>query len=427
MQKVSIVVPVYNVENYLNECMNSIVDQTLKEIEIICVNDGSTDNSAAILEEYARKDSRIKVIHKENGGYGSAINVGMEAAAGEYIGIVDSDDKILPEMYERLYAVAKESDLDVVKSDHYMWCGEKLYLLHNSKLNHYYDRVLENEYREVYFRFTMNTWTGIYKKEFIRNYAIRHNESPGASYQDNGFWFLTMALCKKAQWIGEAFYLHRLDNPASSTRSREKMMSMLNEYDFLANILLDRNLLEEYKICNYFRMSRHWDTFYRISDELKREYAWIIKKDYEKYKEKVNWEFDSESGPLLNWLDEISHNPEEFCDILIDKCSLLADLIRKSEHIIIYGAGKRAWQVYRKLLQLGQFQKVLFFAVTRLEEEKTFLGLPVRSAEDIAQFKNRALVLIGVNRTTGAFENVKNNLERLGIEEYFDTELMHAL
>ena len=100
MPKVSIIVPTYNVEQYLREAMDSIINQTLKDIEIICIDDGSTDNSGKILDEYASKDSRVKVIHKKNGGYGKAMNVGLDNATGEYVGIVEPDDYIEPDMYE---------------------------------------------------------------------------------------------------------------------------------------------------------------------------------------------------------------------------------------------------------------------------------------------------------------------------------------
>ena len=114
--KISIVVPVYNVEKYLRTCLNSIVNQTLKDIEIICVDDGSTDNSPLILAEYAIKDSRIKVITKQNFGYGNTMNIGISHAQGEYLGIVESDDYIDEYMYEILYKTAKQNDLDIAKS-----------------------------------------------------------------------------------------------------------------------------------------------------------------------------------------------------------------------------------------------------------------------------------------------------------------------
>ena len=104
---VSIVVPVCNVEKFLGECLDSVINQTLKEIEIICVDDGSTDHSLEILREYEKKDSRIIVITKPNSGYGNTMNVGTDAASGEYVGIVESDDYVKENMFEILYKTAK--------------------------------------------------------------------------------------------------------------------------------------------------------------------------------------------------------------------------------------------------------------------------------------------------------------------------------
>ena len=111
MAKVSIIVPIYNVEQYLVECMESIVHQTLKDIEIICVNDGSTDNSLKIIQDYAQKDNRIVIIDKQNEGYGKGMNDGLDKATGEYVGIVEPDDYVDLHMYEDLYKIAHENDL----------------------------------------------------------------------------------------------------------------------------------------------------------------------------------------------------------------------------------------------------------------------------------------------------------------------------
>lgn len=113
MIKVSIIVPVYNVEKYLDKCMKSLVSQTLKDIEIICINDGSTDSSLAILESYANTDKRIIIIDKENEGQSVARNIGIKTAKGEYLGFVDSDDWVDKDYYEKLYNAAKKCDCDI--------------------------------------------------------------------------------------------------------------------------------------------------------------------------------------------------------------------------------------------------------------------------------------------------------------------------
>ncbi len=115
--KVSIIVPVYNAEDYLRGCIASICAQTLKDWELILINDGSKDHSGAICDEFAEKDPRIRVIHKENGGVSKARNTGLAQARGEYIGFVDADDTVVPEMFERLYHVARQEDADIVMCD----------------------------------------------------------------------------------------------------------------------------------------------------------------------------------------------------------------------------------------------------------------------------------------------------------------------
>ena len=142
---VSVIVPVYNVENYLAKCLDSILAQTLKNIEIICVNDGSTDGSPAILAKYAEKDSRIKVITQPNGGYGKAMNSGFKVAEGEYIGIVEPDDFILPKMYKTLYNAAKANDCEIVKSDFFRFTGdgEEKTLWRVAREDKNYDRIID--------------------------------------------------------------------------------------------------------------------------------------------------------------------------------------------------------------------------------------------------------------------------------------------
>lgn len=112
MVKVSVVIPVYNAEKYLKRCLDSVINQTFRDIEVICVNDGSLDGSARILEEYARLDSRVIVLNQENSGQGAARNNGLKIARGEYIGFVDSDDWIDLDFFEKLYAAAKKYDAD---------------------------------------------------------------------------------------------------------------------------------------------------------------------------------------------------------------------------------------------------------------------------------------------------------------------------
>ena len=242
MAKVSIIVPTYNVEQYLPECMESIVGQTLKDLEIICVNDGSTDSSLDILKKYAAADDRIIIIDKKNEGYGRAMNDGLDRATGEYVGIVEPDDYVDLHMYEDLYRIAKEKDLDIVKADFYRFVrnkkGETLKTYDAlSKDGTGYNEVIDPKKNDGIFRYVLNTWSGIYRRDFIEKYHIRHNTTPGASFQDNGFWFQTFCLADRIYFINKPYYMNRRDNPNSSVKSREKVYCMNEEYRFIYEFL----------------------------------------------------------------------------------------------------------------------------------------------------------------------------------------------
>ncbi len=234
MPKVSIVVPIYNAEKYLRQCLNSIVNQTLRDIEIICVNDGSTDNSLKIAQEYAEKDNRVIVISKPNAGYGHSMNNGLDIATGEYFGIVDADDYILPDMYETLYEYAVKDDLDMIRGAYY-----KFYISNGIEKRTYWNSM-GKQYRDVvycprkcsdFFMSAVLTPSGIYKIDFIKSNGIRYNETPGAAFQDHGFWFKTHLLANRVLFIDRAFYLYRFDNPNSSIYSKSCLEIMSNEYD----------------------------------------------------------------------------------------------------------------------------------------------------------------------------------------------------
>ena len=122
---ISVIVPVYNTEKYLHRCVDSIINQTYQNLEIILVDDGSTDSSGCICDEYAKKDERIKVIHKENAGQGVARNIALEYASGEYVGFVDSDDWIDPRMYQTLYTYAVKDQSDIVVCGRYLYWDDR--------------------------------------------------------------------------------------------------------------------------------------------------------------------------------------------------------------------------------------------------------------------------------------------------------------
>lgn len=289
MAKVSIIIPTFNVEPYLEECMESITSQTLEDIEIICINDGSTDTSLEILKKYEAMDKRIILVDKENEGYGIGMNIGLDKATGEYVGILEPDDYVPVNMFGDLYKIAKENDLDFVKADFYRFTREEngnMHLVYNhlSKNPEDYNKLFNPSETPEAIRYIMNTWSGIYRREFLEKYGIRHNTTPGASFQDNGFWFQTFVFATRAMIIDKPYYRNRRDNPNSSVKNPQKVYCMNVEYDHIRDILMDHpETWERFKYYYTLKKFHNYNaTLNRISEEFKMEYIERISEEFKR-------------------------------------------------------------------------------------------------------------------------------------------------
>lgn len=184
-KEISIIVPVYNTAECLNRCLDSIIAQTYKNLEIICIDDGSSDGSEKIVDQYAERDSRFVVVHKKNGGESSARNVGLSLATGEYIGFIDCDDWIEPDMYETLLKLLKEYNADLAAVGYTKDYDDRIESVHNEKtvqagiisrhelMNYVY-------HRDAYRAFTGYIWCKLYKSELLKGKngdGIRFDES----------------------------------------------------------------------------------------------------------------------------------------------------------------------------------------------------------------------------------------------------------
>lgn len=242
--KISIVVPVYNVEKYLRQCLDSIINQSFKDIEIICVDDGSTDSCPSILAEYAVNDSRLKVITKHNSGYGNTMNVGISYATGDYLGIVESDDYIDERMYEILYQIAKEHDLDIAKSLFTSFDNETGFQETDNCDYVTKNKVICPAEDLTPFLTAPSIWAAIYKLKFINNNDIKFQNTPGASYQDTSFFFKTNIMSKKFMLINESLLHYRVSHAtSSSTRvGASKMFCVLLEWEEVFMYIKEKKL-----------------------------------------------------------------------------------------------------------------------------------------------------------------------------------------
>lgn len=289
MPDVSILMPACNVEKFLRECMDSVVNQTLKDIEIICLDDGSKDSTGEILDKYAAKDSRIKVIHKPNSGYGHSMNVGLKNATGEYIGIVETDDFTEPDMFEKLYETAKKGRLDMVKSNYYAYVSTpepaNTYM-EVLKDFHLYNKVfLPCDHPDV-FRVRPCIWSGLYRREFLLENNIWFTETPGASYQDTAFAFKVWASSQRAALIKEAYLHYRTDNANSSVKSAAKVYCLCDEYASIETFLDERPELKEklQKLEISLKYESYRWNLARLTQEFKHEFLLRMNQEFTKAK-----------------------------------------------------------------------------------------------------------------------------------------------
>lgn len=246
--KISVLVPCYNVERYIRQCMDSIVNQTLKDLEIICLNDGSTDNTPEILARYAENDSRIILINKPNSGYGATMNIGLKEAKGKYISIIESDDYIEPNMLETLYDKAEENMLDLTRC---------LYIERNEITGrdtivndspHLYEvnKVFRPIEQQKIFFIAPSIWAGLYNRDFLTKNKICFLETPGASYQDTSFAFKTYASAERVMIVPEVLHNYRI-NSNSSVNSPSKIYFVCDEEAEIRKFAQDRKLYEGLK------------------------------------------------------------------------------------------------------------------------------------------------------------------------------------
>lgn len=217
MPKVSIIVPVYKAEAYLHRCVDSILAQTFTDFELLLIDDGSPDRSGEICDEYAQKDSRIRVIHKENGGVSSARQRGLDEAVGEYTIHADPDDWVEPNMLEELYKKAKQDDADIVICDYFNNIGTKQTICRQCPSSLEPKQVLIELFQQLHG----SCWNKLARRVCYKQYGIEFPR--GINYCEDLFTWVQFLSHKevKVAYLNKAFY-HYFDNPESITRRYQR-------------------------------------------------------------------------------------------------------------------------------------------------------------------------------------------------------------
>lgn len=260
---ISVIVPVYNTEKYLDRCIQSVLAQTYTNWELLLIDDGSTDSSGTICDQYAAEDNRIRVFHKENGGVSSARNLGLDNAKGEWITFVDSDDWVEPSMLKELLAIALDNDAD------YVYCD---LLFDFGQYQKYYNAATyASEHRTMLKNFIISTWsiicTSLVKAEIYNNHNLRFSQS--YTYcEDFLFAVKTMFYARKIAYIPKAYYHYNQLNPASCMRNLTSIQMLHEQAAYMEAIAF----FKEQKVYKTYAQEMGW----RI---LKSKQEWVLNTD----------------------------------------------------------------------------------------------------------------------------------------------------
>jgi glycosyltransferase involved in cell wall biosynthesis len=316
MRCVSIIVPVYNVEQYLAKCLDSLVNQTLSNIEIIVVNDGSTDNSESIIYGYQKKyPEKLTYIKKSNGGLSSARNLGIQYASGEYIGCIDSDDYADITMFEKMYNKAKNSDADFAECDYYHEYADKLI----RKTGEIY------ELKDMLIKARTGAWNKIIKRDIIKNSAIKY--PIGLRYEDVEYFYKIVPYITKIGFVKEPlyYYVQRVDSICHTQNEKTRDIFQILQ-----------NVIQSYKDLGLFNEYKNQLEYIYLREILGSSFFRMIKIKDKKLRNRILRE---------NWQNLNSTFPNWYENIILKRGKSLKDIYFKTINIFTY-------KLYSKLFNL---------------------------------------------------------------------------
>lgn len=406
--RVSVIIPVYNVEKYVTDCLNSIIGQTLKEIEIICVNDCSTDGSLNILKEYEKKDTRVVILENScNQGLSATRNNGLSRAKGKYVYFLDSDDMLASNALEELYAEAEKKYADVIYFD----CQP---VFENERLKetfHNYRLTRTEKYPDVYtgrdlfVSFRRNwDWVSNVARLFIKKSLIDEEELvfyPGILHEDEIFTFLVMMKSERSLYMEKDYYIRRFREESITTVQKSKK-NIEGLFVSMAEILRYRDS-HEFSKAQMNAISAHVGNMYRNITRLYQE------TDFEQIYED-GLDCDNEYARILFWLF-VSNTPREF------KNKKWKEEVQEAGKIFIYGAGVYAEKAYVNLQNLNVELRG-FLVTDKTNNPVQKYGIPVYEIDEKAEELEETAVVIGVSRKF--YDDVKKVLSNYKLRKVIE-------
>ncbi len=291
MPKVSVIMPVYNASRFLNDSMNSILNQTLDELELICVDDGSTDDSLDILNSFKDNDPRVQVFSLKHQGGGNARNYGLEKITGEYLFCMDADDILDLNAFEDFYRIASEKELDflVFKAINYGVEKDHYFETEYQNMPRIYNKVKDNVFTykdlgDLLFDFNVSPWCKFYNAEFIKSTNARFREN--SKFHDNNFFWGIVFKAKRIYFINEFYYTRKRYDQSLTASGDSGHSDMIDVTNDIIKIFKTQGRLENYKK-ELFNLKIIWitDRYNQVrKDNAKKEFFSKMKKDYEKFK-----------------------------------------------------------------------------------------------------------------------------------------------
>ncbi len=421
--KVSVIVPLLNAEKYLRQCMDSIRIQTLSELEILCVDAGSTDGTQDILKEYEELDNRIHVIGSEKKSYGYQMNLGIHAARGAYIGIVEPDDYVSEDMFEKLYDSAHAYDLDFVKSNFYFfldYMGRRHYRKYVRKVEGNSHKLLmaKGNLPVLIYGDHGNIWSGIYKREFLLEKHICFHESAGASYQDTGFALLCSLEAKRVMFLNDFLYRYRQGNGGASVSSQEKHSHIITEYQWVWRQMHERGFTDEVSRTFYMAMQIHsylWN-YRRLYKDGQRRFLENLKKiEIPAFDEEaVDRYIPNKDRMLALWKDgrDASAIQDEIDERKHKHARELLAVFRNATSIVVVSAGDWGSSLLKLDEKLGTGKICAVCDNSPIRQKEMTEGWKVISVEEAVQkYPGASFVIANKRHARELFEQ----LEALGI------------
>lgn len=427
--KVSIIMPSLNVGAYIGEALQSARGQTLREIEILCIDAGSADGTWEIIRAHAKEDDRITAMQTAVKSYGVQVNMGIARARGEYVAILETDDFVSPAMYGMLYGLAKETDADIVKADYKAFFsqddGEHFYFdRHSFTEKEYYGRALEpRTAASVLADGDWYLWQGIYKRDFLVRHRIVCSETAGAAFQDIGFLFWTEAYAKRAYFCRDRCYRYRIDRQEASSNTGNGLLFAADEY---------RRIIGRLRALGTDDM-RVWSLLYhRMAKSFVTGYGAVTKRAADERREKVYEWFCGilQGAARQGYISEQSVTEGrwkrltallESEDAFFSRYGRCRDaaLFEKGERFVIFGCGDYGYRIYRALCQAKK-EIVMFLDNNPTLQGKRLNGIPIAAPDDILYLPEDADIIIANEAHYGS---MKEQLIRCGVPE----ERMHIV